>query len=128
MPVRCEQPNGGPGEPMTEIATWVQAAEWLRTHVVESREMGWGLLGRWVDGTREYEFKISGDHDGGIETAVRPEPGRLVWWIHAATLDEMLQMFISAQSSVNAARAPTWLDALKERDPIRWMDPDHLEP
>jgi len=43
-------------------------------------------------------------------------------------MDEMLNMLVDAQADVDAGRAPTWLDALRAMDPIRWMDPDYKEP
>lgn len=112
---------------MTSVETFAEALEWLGARGVESAHAtrGHGLEGRWRDGQRVYLFRLRCDHDGGIETAVTPDPGALVWWIHAQTMDEMLNMLVDAQADVDAGRAPTWLDALKAKDPLRWMDPDY---
>lgn len=105
-----------------------EAHDWLVQRGVEATQKTWGVMGYWPPGSRRYEFRLGLSHDGGFETGVIPAPGPATWWIHAATLDEMLQMFLDAQADVDAGRATTWLEGLRARDPFRWMDPDVPEP
>ena len=107
---------------------FAEAYEWLLHRGVEATREAWGVRGFWPPGSRRYEFRLRGAHEGDVEIGVIPAPGPATWWIHAATLDEMLQMFLDAQADVDAGRATTWLEGLKARDSFRWMDPDVAEP
>lgn len=112
------------------MAEFGKAIDRLKEHGVDAipARRGHGVEGRWNDGLRLYDIHLGLNFDAGFEMSVTPEPGPLTWWIHAQTLDELLNMLFEAQADVAAGRAPTWLDALKARDPLRWMDPDSKPP
>ena len=109
------------------MTTFAEAIGWLKARGIDAgpARKGHGIEGNWNDGRRNYAYQIDLNFDAGFEMSVVPEPGPTTWWIHAQTLDEILQMLVDAQSEVDSGRASSWLEALKVRDPIRWMDPDH---
>jgi hypothetical protein len=106
------------------VVTFAEAQEWLRQRGVETRRMDWGLVGQWRDGERSYEIGLGGASDGGADMSVRFGAGHPTWWIHAQSIDRLLKMMVEAQNDVDAGSAATWLDALKAKDPIRWLDPE----
>jgi hypothetical protein len=106
----------------------MDADKWLRERGVEAVWNDVSVCGVWNDGLMGYQFKVRLNSAEGYEVSITPLPGRLTWWIHSETLEGLLNMLFEAQADVGAGRFSSWLEALKARDPIRWMDPDFKAP